>query len=95
MSIFSAIGSFFKHIFQKLRPGLDGFLKKYEGLAVNIVKELAIVHDGKSFHEWKDEAFDKIKVEVAKDVDDVKDNWLSLLLGFAFEELKGLEAEKK
>lgn len=88
MSIFSAIGNFFKKIFNRVRPGLDHFLQKYEQIALDEVKRLATIHDGKGLHEWKDEAFNVIKAEVAKDVKEIKDNWISILLHFAFEELK-------
>lgn len=68
-----------------VRSGLDKFLSKYILVAVDVIDELANVHSNASFHEWKDEAFKILRTKI---VDDVKDNWISLLIGFAYENWK-------
>lgn len=94
MSIFSSIGSFFKKLFSKLRPGLDVFLQKYKDIAVKEVLELTQVHSGKDFHEWRDQAWEKVKTEVTKDGKEVAGNWITLIIALAFEEIKA-SANKK
>lgn len=91
MSILSAIGNFFKRIFS--RPGLQDFLQKYEDLARKEVGELADINNGKDFHLWKDEAFNAIKAALIADGKNIHDNWISLLMHFAFEEIKAKLAQ--
>ncbi len=94
MSIFSAIGHFFVHLFQRVRPGLEAFAKKYEKLALDEVTKLAEVNSGKGLHEWEQDAFTAIKTEVLKDTKEVNDNWIGILIKFAYEDVKALALEK-
>lgn len=86
MSILSKIFNFVKTLVT--RAGLDTFLKKYQAAAITIIEELSTIHDGASFHEWKDEAFEKLKGMVAADGKEIKDNWLTISLSLAFEVFK-------
>jgi hypothetical protein len=87
-NIFSKIGDFFKHLFIKVRPGLEDFLRKYEQLAIEEVRKLSEVHGCAGLHEWRDEAFAALKAAVEKDLKDVADNWVSILLHLAYESIK-------
>lgn len=82
MNWLSKIFSIIKGLFT--RPGLDRFLEKAMGDARDIVRELADVHDGEDFHEWKDQAWLRLKGLVG----DVAGNWESIAISLAFEELK-------
>lgn len=94
MSFWSSIGNFFKHLFTTVRPGLEDFLKKHEEFALTEVDKLLTANDGKGLNDWKDEAFTLLKNEISKDEQDIKDNWISILLHFAYEEIKGRQAKK-
>lgn len=77
--IFGAVKNFY------VRSGLDKFLAQYVQVAVEVIAELALVNSNKAFHEWKDQAFVKIKERIARPV---ADNWIALLIGFGFEAWK-------
>lgn len=85
MSIFSSIGSFFKSLFKKLRPGLDVFLQQYKEIALKEIEALSKVNDNKDFHEWKDQAFMAIDKQLAGDGKKIAGNWISILLHLCFE----------
>lgn len=77
-----------------VRAGLDAFLKRYENIAIEIVKNLFTVNSNQSFHEWKDQAFDQLKSRAALDKKEIADNWVSLAISLAFETVKS-SMEKK
>ena len=86
MSIFSFIGHFFLALFNMFRPEAEKFIHKYQDIAIEQLDALAKVNDGKAFHDWKDQAFNTIKAEVLKDFQgELHDNWISMLVDFAFE----------
>ena len=82
MAWFSKIVNFFKGLVT--RPGLQPFLQKYLPLALSTILDLAKVNSNAAFHVWKDQAFLKLKDALG----DVHDNWISILIGIAVEELK-------
>ena len=88
MSFLSAIWNFIKGLFVKARPGLEEFLKKHTEPVFQVIKRLALVHDGEDFHTWKDEVFTVVKDELLAGEKEIKDNWIQLAIGFAFEEFK-------
>lgn len=94
MSIFSSIGSFFKKLFTKLRPGLDVFLQQYKDIAVKEITELSKVNSNKDFHEWKDQAFMAINAQLAGDGKKIAGNWISILLHLSFEIWKQEQIKK-
>lgn len=73
------------------RPGLDRFLAQYMSAAVALLVDLAGVNSNTDFHVWKDKAFAELK----RLTGETRDNWISLLIGFAFEELKARGAWPK
>lgn len=79
---FKAIFNWVKTLFS--RPGLQQFLQKYIEDATVLITSLAMVHSNADFHKWKDEAFAKAKERYGEG----KDNWIALLIGFAFEAYK-------
>lgn len=66
------------------RPGLQQFLAQYMVTAVKVLSDLAKVHSNEEFHQWKDAAF----VELQRVTGEIKGNWISILIGLAYEELK-------
>ena len=94
MSIFSSVGHFFEHLFKFLRPGLEKFLQRYKQLALVEIQQLVTLNPNKSFHDWRDEAFENVKAQVLKDEKEIKDNWITIVIALAYEEIKG-EMEKK
>lgn len=84
--IFGAVKSFYS------RTGLDKFLGQYIQVAIEVLSELALVNSNKAFHEWKDQAFDALKNRIGRPV---ADNWIALLIGFAFENLKANQTGNK
>lgn len=86
-NVFSKIFSFIKKLFT--RPGLQAFLAKHQALGVAIVERLSEVHTNEDFHHWKDQAWE----ELQKATGELRGNWISLLLGFAFEELKARQTK--
>lgn len=77
----------------KSRSGFDKFVDRYKNLAVETVTKLALVHDGKSLHEWQDEAWQKLREQVQADGQEVRGTWLSLLILSSYEAILA-EAEK-
>ena len=71
-----------------LRTGLDVFLSKYLNVAEGLLLDLAKVNSGVAFHVWKQRAFEELK----RITGETRDNWLTILIGLAFEKLK---AEKR
>jgi len=82
MSVFSKIWNFLKGLIS--RPGLQQFLAKYMAVAVRLLKDLADTHSNQEFHEWKDLAFRELQAITGE----LKGNWISILIGLAYEELK-------
>lgn len=82
VNVFKAIGRFLT------RSGLDKFIGQYISVAIEVVNELAAVHSNEEFHKWKDKAFETIRDRIGKPV---ADNWIALLLGFAFEHFKAAQ----
>jgi len=86
---FKAIFNWVKSLFT--RPGLQQFLQKYIEDATILVSSLAMVHNNAEFHQWKDEAFAKLKERLGEG----KDNWIAILVAFGFEAYKAkLEYDK-
>lgn len=81
-NIFSKVWNFFKGLIT--RPGLQPFLQKHLPLAVSTILDLSRVNSNAAFHVWKDQAFLRLKGVLG----DVHDNWISILIGIAVEELK-------
>lgn len=77
----------------KSRAGFDKFADRYKGLAVETVTKLALAHDGKSLHEWQDEAWQKMKEQVQADGQEVRGTWLTILIASSYEAVLA-EAEK-
>lgn len=88
MNIFSKIWGFLKSFFSRARPGLEGFIQKYQQLAEDEVWKLFQSHDGAGLHLWWDTAFAAVKAQVIKDLPQVADNWISLLVTMAYEVIK-------
>lgn len=93
MNIFKKIVNGLKKVFGAaktfyVRAGLGKFLDKYIPVALTILADLAQTNSNKAFHEWKDQAFLKLK-EVAGDV---ADTWIVILLNMAYELSKGANA---
>lgn len=82
MNFLKKILSFFSGL--RTRPGFDRFFGQWQDVALRLVVELAEVNSNRDFHEWKDEAFDKLK----RATGELKGNWIALLIGLAFEEAK-------
>jgi len=82
MGWFTKVVDFFKGLIT--RPGLQPFLQKYLPLAISTILQLRTVNSNVSFHIWKDQAFLRLKDALG----DVHDNWISILIGIAVEELK-------
>jgi hypothetical protein len=67
---------------------LDRFLGHYLPVAVEIVFELAIVHNRDSFHEWKEVARLRLMSRIRADGFVIRDNWIQIALALAYENLK-------
>ena len=89
MGWFTKILDFLKKLVT--RPGLDKFLSKYMVVAVRLLKDLADTHSNQEFHEWKDLAFRELQAITGE----LKGNWISILIGLAYEELKARQAPKE
>lgn len=88
MSFFAGIFDFFKHFFQKVRPGLPDFLKKYEQLFLAEACKMYLANDKSALINWKSELFGVLKTELIKDFPALADNWIELGIGFAWEAIK-------
>lgn len=92
MSFFSKIGSFFKTLFGLARPGLELFLKQYQKLALAEIERLGSINNNKDFHIWKDQVWQNLNAQINKDKNNIAGNWITILIGFAFEEWKKKKA---
>lgn len=81
-NFFEKIFDFLKHLVT--RPGLQQFLQKYEQQAVQLVTELASVHNNADFKVWYQEAFEKAQA----DFNETKGTWISILINLAYESFK-------
>ena len=79
INLFAGIKRFF------VRTGLDKFLEQYIQVAVEIVAQLALVHNNEEFHKWKDAAFDALKNRIGKPI---AGNWIAILVALAYENFK-------
>ena len=82
MNWLSKLFSLLKGLFT--RPGLQAFLAENAEVVTHIVKDLADVRSGEDFHEWKNEAWSRVRAQVGN----VAGNWISIAIALAFEELK-------
>lgn len=82
MDFLRKIFGFVKHL--RTRPGFDRFLSTWQDEAVNILLELSAVNSNSEFHSWKDQAYARLQKRTGQ----LQDNWIALLIGLAFEELK-------
>jgi hypothetical protein len=82
MGIFSDAWAFIRKLLT--RPGLDRFLKAYHEIAKQTLLDLAQVNSGKAFHEWKAQAWARLKEQTGQ----YRDNWIEILISIVFEELK-------
>ena len=92
MSFWSIVKKIFG--FFRTRVGLDAFVKRYKNIGFQIVEELFSVNSGKTFHDWKDEAFDKVKVQLQKDGTEIKGTWVTILTHLAYDAVLA-KTEKK
>lgn len=88
--------NFLKKIFSFLsalrtRPGFDRFLSSWQDEAVKIILELSTVNSNSDFHEWKDQAFARLQERTRE----LRGNWIALVIGLAFEELKAKDPRFK
>lgn len=89
MNVFKSIWNFLRgKLVLVFRMGMDKFFDKYMELAVNILTNLAKVNSEVSFDKWKADARLALMARLKADGQDIKDNWVELLLGFAFEHIK-------
>jgi len=89
MSIFSGIIDFFKGLFSKVRPGLENFLHKEKDFAIAELKSLWESKGKIALNEFKDEAFEYLSKAISDKLGHaVPDNWINILLGFAYEAIK-------
>ena len=75
----------------RTRPGFDKFFSTWQGDAIAIVLNLSTVNSNAEFHQWKDEAYRQLKERTGE----LKGNWIALLIGLAFEELKARDPRFK
>ncbi len=86
MSFFSKIGSFFKSIFDRARPGLEQFLQSQQGqMIVTVVRNYVLSAADTKFNDYKPAVFNTVKQIVG---DKVPDNWISIAIDFAYEQIK-------
>ncbi len=82
MKFWQNLKDFLKRIFA--RPGFQVFIDSYLDTAREILIELARVNDGREFHLWKDQAWQRVKDATGQ----IRGNWIEILISIAFEELK-------
>lgn len=82
MNWLKSLFSFFNKL--RTRPGLEGFLSKWQGAAYSELMALSRINSNEDFHLWRNDAQARLKVLTGE----VKDNWIAILLNFAFEEAK-------
>lgn len=86
MDFFKKVLKFIARLF--VRQGLDKFLRDYIDLAIEILQALREVHSGEDFHRWRDEAFMAIKNQIELHERTIRDNWIAILMGLAWEVIK-------
>lgn len=72
------------------RPGLDVFVNRWQGIAVQEIIALSQVNSNASFHEWREQAQGRLKTVTGE----LKDNWIAILISLAFEEAKARKIVK-
>lgn len=91
----SKIFDWFKKVFLGIkfiyfRFGMDKFLSQYIEVAIEILVDLAKVNSNAAFHEWEQQAFQKLKDRIGKPV---ADTWIAILINLAWEVLKARQTQ--
>lgn len=88
-SFFSSTARFLDRLFKRVRPGFEAFWREHQDEVLPIIQRLYEQKKGAPFHGWQGEAFDGVKYLLQRRGLSVPDNWISLIVGFGFEIVKG------
>lgn len=78
----------FRKLRLKFRSGLDSFVEKNIGFAIDAVEHFKEKFEDLDFHQYRDQVFSYIKQAIVVSFKTVPDNWIVILIAHAYEHIK-------